>query len=148
MFREAGSDDLDAVIRLLAADQLGRSRESVRDDNRDRYQSMFQRITDDPNNELVVVESEGDLIGTLQITWIPYLSYQGSWRCLVESVRVRSDLRSRGIGAAMMNWVIDRARERGCRIVQLTSDLKRDEAHRFYDRLGFVHSHAGYKLHL
>jgi GNAT superfamily N-acetyltransferase len=88
------------------------------------------------------------VVGVLQLTLLPYLTYQGSWRALIEGVRVASDRRSEGIGRRLIEWAIDRARDHGCRIVQLTSDKSRHEAIRFYEQLGFVASHEGLKLHL
>ncbi len=147
-FRQANANDLPIIIKLLAEDQLGQSRESLNDLDLPKYQITMQRILSDPHNELIRVSINDDIVGTMQLTWIPYLSYQGSWRCLIESLRVRQDMRSQGIGQTMMSWAIERAQQQGCRIVQLTTDLQRPDAHRFYERLGFVHSHAGFKIKL
>ena len=112
------------------------------------YFTAFEAIDADANHELVVVEAEGRVIAVLQLTFIPYLTYQGSWRALIEGVRVAADRRSGGIGRRLIRWCIERARQRGCRMVQLTSNKSRADAIRFYESLGFVASHEGLKLHL
>ena len=113
------------------------------------YYDAFTAIDHDPNNELVVaVDSNDTVLGVLQLTFIPGLTYQGGWRALVEGVRVASDARSSGIGRQMFEWVIQRARTRGCHMLQLTSDKSRPDAIRFYESLGFVASHEGMKLRL
>jgi len=96
----------------------------------------------------VVAEIDGEPVGTLQLTFIPYLTYQGGWRALIEGVRVDAKIRSAGLGKAMVEHAIRRARERGCHLVQLTTDKARPEAKRFYETLGFVASHEGMKLPL
>jgi GNAT superfamily N-acetyltransferase len=147
-FRRATRDDVPQMVRLLADDPLGSKREYFADPLPASYLKAFAAISADPNNELIVVESGGAVIGVLQLTFIPYLNYQGSWRALIESVHVAAPLRGKGVGAALMRWAIARARERGCRIVQLTTDKTRADAKRFYEQLGFRASHEGMKLHL
>ncbi|GMQ46239.1 hypothetical protein VB10N_12380 [Vibrio sp. 10N] len=105
-------------------------------------------IEQDPNNELWVVESESQVVGMLQLTFIPYLTHIGSWRCLIEGVRIAKKIRGQGLGEKMFVHAIGRARERGCNLVQLTSDKQRPDALRFYEKLGFVASHEGFKLAL
>ena len=112
------------------------------------YLRAFDNIDVDKNNELIVVEENTILLGMLQLTFIPYLSHTGSWRCLIEGVRVARDYRDKGIGTELIKWAIERARERRCSIVQLTSDKQRDKAIRFYRKLGFTASHEGFKLRL
>ncbi|MFI6228303.1 GNAT family N-acetyltransferase [Micromonospora echinospora] len=146
VFRTAVRADLPAVVALLADDVLGRSREATVVDG--AYERAFDDISADPRNHLVVAEQDGELVGCLQITYIPGLGRHGAERALVESVRVRADRRGAGIGRALMTWVVDRARERGCALVQLTTDKRRADAHRFYVGLGFVASHEGMKLPL
>jgi GNAT superfamily N-acetyltransferase len=146
IYREAVRADLPAVIALLADDVLGKARDFVEVD--DAYEKAFADITADPRNHLIVAEQGGELIGCLQITYIPGLGRHGSERSLVESVRVRSDRRGQGLGRDLMTWAIDQARERGCALVQLTTDKTRADAHRFYLGLGFVASHEGMKLPL
>ncbi len=147
-FREAREADLPQLIKMLADDQLGASREDYSGELNPRYLAAFEEIDADPNNQLVVVEWQGDLAGMLQLTFIPYLSHTGAWRCLIEAVRVRLPLRGRGFGSQMFAWAIEQARLRECAIVQLTSNKKRSDAIRFYRSLGFVDSHEGFKLYL
>ena len=145
-FRPAVRADLPAVLALLADDVLGSARETEQSDA--AYWAAFEAIDADPRNELIIAVRGDQVIGTCQLTYLPGLSRGGAWRMQVEAVRVRSDLRGAGIGAELMRWTIERARERGCKLVQLTSDHKRTDAHRFYERLGFTGSHLGMKLAL
>lgn len=147
-FRVATSDDLTAIVQLLADDILGQQREDLSEPINENYVKAFREIESDRNNELIVAELDGKVIGTLQLTFTPSLSYQGSKRCTVESVRVDSSLRGKGIGREMMLWAIERAKEKGSISMQLTSHGDRVEAHRFYERLGFTKSHIGMKLPL
>jgi GNAT superfamily N-acetyltransferase len=148
-FRRAVRGDLPCIVRLLADDPLGAKRETDITPLPDVYHSAFDAIDRDPNNELVVVESDAHIVvGVLQLTFIPGISHRGGWRALIEGVRIAKEARSGGIGAKLFEWAIGRARERGCRMVQLTSDKTRPDAIRFYERLGFVASHEGLKLHL
>jgi GNAT superfamily N-acetyltransferase len=135
-------------VQLLADDPLGRKRESVTTPLESGYVQAFASIEADSNNELIVVEREGVVVGVLQITFIPYLTYRGSWRALIEGVRVAAEARSSGVGRQLFLWAIERARERGCTLVQLTSDKARPDAIRFYESLGFTPSHEGMKLQL
>lgn len=146
IFREAVRADLPAVIALLADDVLGKARDFTQVD--EAYERAFADITADPRNHLVVADRDGELVGCMQITYIPGLGRHGAERSLIESVRVRSDLRGQGLGRQMMTWAIDQARGRGCALVQLTTDKSRTDAHRFYRDLGFVASHEGMKLAL
>jgi GNAT superfamily N-acetyltransferase len=146
VFRRAVRTDLEDIVRLLADDPLGARREEYASPLPDRYSLAFEAIDRDPNNELVVVELEGRIAGVLQLTYIPYLTYRGGWRALIEGVRVDASLRSSGIGRKLFTWAIERARDKGCHMVQLTSDKTRPDAIRFYESLGFVASHEGMKL--
>jgi len=146
IFREAVRADLPAVIALLADDVLGKARDFTEVD--ERYERAFAAIDADPRNQLIVAEQAGELVGCLQITYIPGLGRHGSERSLIESVRVRSDRRGQGLGRELMTWAVDQARQRGCALVQLTTDKTREDAHRFYLGLGFVASHEGMKLAL
>lgn len=147
-FRAASSADLTALVTMLANDQLGAAREDASSPLNPKYLAMFEEIENDLNNELMVVELEGQVIGMLQLTFIPYLTHLGSWRCLIEGVRVHEDFRGRGIGEKMFRFAIERAKERGCPMVQLTSNKQRAGALKFYQRLGFEASHEGFKLSL
>jgi len=147
-FRPAVREDIRTLVGMLADDDLGAQREKLRDPLPDDYFRAFTAICEDPNNELVVAEHEGEIVGMLQITFIPYLTYQGGWRALVEGVRINRQRRGQGLGRRMFEWAIARARERGCHLVQLTTDKARSDAVRFYESLGFKATHEGMKLHL
>jgi ribosomal protein S18 acetylase RimI-like enzyme len=147
-FRKAELEDLPAIVRLLAEDPLGAKRERFETPLPESYLRAFEAIDPDPNNELVVACLADEVIGVLQLTYIPYLTYQGGWRALIEAVRIDSKHRSRGLGKTMFQWAIERSRERGCHMVQLTTDKTRPAAKRFYESLGFAASHEGMKLHL
>ena len=149
-FREATLADVPIVVRLLAADPLGSQREDVGGSLSPSYTEAFRAIDADPNQELVVATLEGEdrVVGVLQITYIPSLTYRGRWRAQIEGVRVEESLRSKGLGRALIRYAIERAESRRCRLVQLTTDKQRPEAVTFYEGLGFVSSHEGMKLHL
>ena len=143
--RAATAADLPAILRLLADDPLGKNRETAVEAP---YRAAFDAIAADPNQEMIVAEADGAVVGCFQLSFLPGLSRRGAWRAQIESVRIDSSLRGRGAGQAMMEWAIARARDRGCALVQLTTDKQRGNAHRFYARLGFVASHEGMKLAL
>jgi len=144
--RRAVADDVPEIVALLADDSLGAKRESP--DDLTPYQVAFKAVDADPNQLLVVVEHEGAVVGTAQLSYIPGLSRRGALRAQIEGVRVRSDQHGTGLGERMMRWLIDTARERGADVVQLTSDVTREGAHRFYQRLGFQPTHVGFKMAL
>ena len=147
-FREATEDDLTALVRMLGDDTLGSMREDLSTPINQKYIEAFNHIKSDPNNELILATLHGDIVGMLQLTFIPYLTHTGSWRCLIEGVRIHSGYRGKGLGGKLFEWSIKRAKERNCRLIQLTSDKTRTEALKFYESLGFVASHEGFKLHL
>jgi ribosomal protein S18 acetylase RimI-like enzyme len=144
--RRAVADDVPEIVALLADDSPGAKRESP--DDLTPYQVAFKAVDADPNQLLVVVEHEGAVVGTAQLSYIPGLSRRGALRAQIEGVRVRSDQHGTGLGERMMRWLIDTARERGADVVQLTSDVSREGAHRFYQRLGFQPTHVGFKMAL
>lgn len=148
IFRLATRADLSSIVRLLADDEMGSMRERHEDPLPEAYVSAFEQIDNDPNHELIVAELNGEIIGTLQLMFLPSISFQGGLRAQVESVRVDKKYRGRGIGSELMIWTIERAKERGAHVVQLTTHRSRDDAHRFYERLGFSGSHLGMKLSL
>lgn len=148
VFRRARLDDVPAIIAMLADDALGKARERPGLPLETSYLDAFAAIDGSPNQLLAVAEQDGTVIGSLQLTFIPGLSRRGSWRCLVEAVRVAAHLRGTGIGARFMHWAIEEARRRNCRMIQLTTDKSRRDAHRFYERLGFKATHEGMKLEL
>ena len=146
-FRPARSGDLAVIIALLSDDKLGVNRESF-EDNSQAYEQAFAEIDGDPNNMVYVAEDDGRVIGCLQVTFIANLSFKGGRRALVEAVRVADSHQGQGLGKRLMEYVIDLARQRGCRLVQLTSNKDRADAVRFYEQLGFQPSHVGFKLYL
>jgi GNAT superfamily N-acetyltransferase len=148
VFRLAKQDDLPAIVRMLADDDLGSQRERYEEPIPESYTAAFEQIERDLNHELVVAELSGDVIGTLHLMFLPSISFQGGLRAQVESVRVDKLYQGRGIGSDMMRWAIARAQERGAHIVQLTTHQSRADAHRFYERLGFKGTHLGMKLSL
>ena len=148
LFREANENDLTTLIQMLADDALGSMREDASTPINSRYIETFNHIKSDPNNELIVATLNEDIVGMLQLTFIPYLTHTGSWRCLIEGVRIRSGFRGIGLGTKLLEWSIQRAKQRKCRLIQLTSDKTRADAIKFYEALGFVASHEGFKLDL
>jgi GNAT superfamily N-acetyltransferase len=148
LFRLATRDDLPAVVRMLADDGLGSQREKFEDPLPESYYAAFEMISHDSNHELLVAELNGEVVGTLHLMFLPSLSFQGGLRAQIESVRVDTKCRGEGIGGKMMQWSIERAKQRGAHVVQLTTHLTRKDAHRFYERLGFKGSHLGMKLSL
>lgn len=147
-FRRARLGDLQAIVAMLADDELGRAREVVSDPVDPAYVAAYERIDADPNQLLAVMEREGRVIGTLQLSFLTHLARQGAIRAQIEAVRVAREARGKGLGEAMFRWAIDEARARGCHMVQLTSDKARPEAHGFYEKLGFEASHLGFKMGL
>ncbi|WP_330239576.1 GNAT family N-acetyltransferase [Streptomyces sp. NBC_00525] len=144
--RRATADDLPAIVALLADDPLGAQRESP--DDLVPYRTALRRLADDPNQHLMVAVRRERVVGTLQLTVIPGLSRRGSTRSLIEGVRIHADERGSGLGTRLIQWAVDESRRQGCQLVQLTSDTTRTDAHRFYERLGFIASHVGFKLAL
>ncbi|HEX8248158.1 MAG TPA: GNAT family N-acetyltransferase, partial [Pyrinomonadaceae bacterium] len=147
-FRPAKREDLPEIVRMLADDFLGQARERYETPLPESYIKAFEEIEADQNNELIVAETGGEIVGTLQITFTPSISFQGGKRATVESVRVDEKYRGRGIGKELMLWAINRAREENCFAVQLTTNAERTDAHRFYENLGFKGAHLGMKLYL
>jgi GNAT superfamily N-acetyltransferase len=148
IFRRATEADVPAIIRLLADDMLGSSRETTGVESLRQYLDAFRVVDADANQFLLVVDDGSGIVGTLQLTFIAGLARGGLKRGLVEAVRVASDRRGEKIGEAMFAWVLEKCRRESCGIVQLTTDKSRTDAHRFYDRLGFEPSHVGYKMML
>ena len=164
-FRAATRADVPTILALLADDDITRARAAaappappspapldavvVPESVDAAIWAAFEAIDADPRNELIVAESPGGaVVATCQLTFTPSLSRGGAERMTIEAVRVRGDLRGQGVGRAMMLWCLDQARDRGCRLAQLTTDKRRRDAHRFYESLGFTASHEGMKLHL
>src|SRR5262245_15077648 len=141
--RRAVDADVPAIVDMLTDDPLGATRERPGDA---AYETAFRAIDADPHQILAVAVLGTEVVGTLQLTFIPGLSRVGSTRALLEAVRVRADQRGQGLGGQLTRWAIDTARERGAALIQLTSDASRKDAHRFYERLGFQATHVGMKL--
>ena len=146
--RRAQEADVPAIVTMLADDPLGRGREDTSEPLAKAYRDAFAAVDADPNQFLAVMTDGGQVIGTLQITFLAGLSLQGAWRGQIEAVRVAAGRRGERLGQRLLEWAIQKCRERGCRVVQLTTNKSRQDAHRFYDRLGFKASHIGYKLDL
>lgn len=143
--REATCADVPAISALLADDGLGRGRERPGDP---AYLDAFDRMSAQPGNACLVAEEGGTVVGCLQVTVIHGLSRLGMSRAQIEGVRIAASHRGRGIGERLIEAAIARARADGCGLVQLTTDLAREDALRFYERLGFIASHRGMKLPL
>lgn len=146
IFRKAKQEDLPAIIRLLAEDKLGEKRERISEAVDPCYLSAFDRIEADPNQFLMVLEEKDALIGTCHLTLMPSLTFQGALRLNIEAVRIAESRRGQGLGEWMIEQAIHFAREKGCKFVQLTTNKKRADAKRFYEKLGFEASHEGMKL--
>jgi GNAT superfamily N-acetyltransferase len=144
--RDATETDLPEILAMLADDMLGAARDSGAVDP--AYLEALRAIQAEPNSRQLVAVEAGRVVGCFQLSFLPGLSRQGSWRAQIEAVRVARERRDGGIGAAMMRWAVEQARHRGCSLVQLTTDKRRSDAHRFYRRLGFEASHEGMKLML
>lgn len=146
--REATASDLEDIVALLADDPLGATREDPRHPLNPRYTKAFEAIHTDPNQFLAVACEGARIVGTLQLSFIPGITRTGMWRGQIEGVRIAADQRGKGLGEVLFSWAIERCRQEGCDLVQLTTDKSRPDAHRFYDRLGFEASHIGYKIRL
>jgi GNAT superfamily N-acetyltransferase len=144
--RRATRADVPTIVSMIANDQLGATRESL--DDTGPYLAAFDAIDADANQYLAVAEDGGEIVGTLQLSFLPGLSHRGAWRGQIEAVRIADGRRGSGLGSELIRWAVAAARARGCRMVQLTSNASRGDAHRFYARLGFTPSHVGFKLSL
>lgn len=148
-FREARREDLPAIIAMLADDGLGGQRESPQADGVDPvYEAAFDEVAAQTNNRIIVAEKDGQIVGTMHLAIIAGLSRRGARRAQIEAVRTARPMRGQGIGDALLHYAIDEARAAGCKLVQLTSDKRRGRAHIFYERVGFVATHVGFKMEL
>ena len=146
LIRPALEEDLPAIVSLLADDRLGQAREDTSLPLDPGYGAAFAAIQSSSDQTLVVAEdADGRVVGTLQLMLIPGLSRRGAWRGIIEGVRIASDRRSEGLGAQLVDWAVEACRRHGCYAVQLTTDVSRLDAHRFYERLGFQLTHKGYR---
>ncbi|MEM7673914.1 MAG: GNAT family N-acetyltransferase [Verrucomicrobiota bacterium] len=146
IFRDATETDLPQLVEMLEDDFLAKGREDLSIPLNPAYLEFLERVSKNPDIRLIVAELAHELVGMLQITFIPQFHYIGSWTCELECVRVSSQRRGQGIGGKMLHWSIEQARKRGCRSVQLTTNLSRIDAIRFYEKEGFAYSHAGMKF--
>lgn len=147
-FRNARLEDVEKIVEMLADDKLGSERERFESPLPKSYYDAFSAIDSDPNNELILACLDEEIVGVQQVTFTPYLTYQGGWRATIEGVRTASSVRGQGIGSQLIGYAIRRAKTRGCHLVQLTTDKKRPEALHFYEQLGFSATHEGMKLKL
>jgi GNAT superfamily N-acetyltransferase len=147
-FRKATISDVPAIVEMIADDKLGKTREDFKIPLPDKYYDAYKNINTDSNQELIVVENDKlEVVGTMQLSFIQYLTYQGGIRAQIEAVRIRKDQRGTGLGTKMFEWAIQRVKERNAHVLQLTTDKKRPDAIRFYESLGFKASHEGMKMH-
>jgi GNAT superfamily N-acetyltransferase len=144
LIRKAALEDVGTILALLKDDDLGKLSES---DDCKIYEGAFHAISNDPNQILAVAILDANVVGCLQITFIPGLSRRGMWRGQIEAVRVARSLRGNGVGTLLLEWAKDTCRDRGCGMMQLLADGSRVDAHRFYESLGFKGSHLGFRLH-
>ena len=148
IFRKATENDVPHIVEMIADDELGKKRENFQDPLPKEYIDAFIKINSDDNQELIVVENEkSEIIGTLQLTFIQYLTYRGGIRAQIEAVRIKKDQRGIGLGKKMFEWAIQKAKDKKAHVLQLTTDKKRPEAIKFYEDLGFKSSHEGMKMH-
>jgi len=147
-FREATEKDVVKIVEMIADDKLGKTRENFQIPLPKEYINAFEVINADQNQELIVVENEAaEIIGTLQLSFLQYLTYQGGIRAQIEAVRIRKDQRGKGLGKQLFKWAIERAKSKNAHVLQLTTDKKRQNAIVFYEELGFTASHEGMKMH-
>ena len=145
-FRLATEEDLPDIVNMLSDDNLGSAREKTSDVLSGKYIKAFEKIKADSNQELTIVEMNGEKVATFHLTYIQYLTYHGGLRAQIEAVRTHSKYRGQGIGTRVFEYAINRAKEKGCHLIQLTSDKKRSDVIRFYESLGFIATHEGMKL--
>jgi ribosomal protein S18 acetylase RimI-like enzyme len=148
IFRRATRADLDAIVAMLVDDPIGATREDASRPLNARYIAGFEAVDRDPNQFMAVLEDGGEVIGSLQITFIPSIARLGMWRGQIEGVRILKSRRGEGLGRRMFDWAIAECRQRGCQLVQLTMDKTRTDSFKFYEALGFKASHEGFKLDL
>lgn len=146
-FHHATLDDLSSIIELLANDALGSQRENFTTPLPRQYIDAFNKITNNKDAELIVIKKNEKIIAVAQINYLQYLTYQGRMRAQIEGVRVHQDYRGKGVGKQLFEYLIKSAQQRGCHLIQLTTDKARPSAFKFYESLGFKPSHEGFKLH-
>lgn len=144
-FRKATKEDVYAIVRLLADDELGAQRERFEEPLPAVYYEAFNAMESQVGNQIILAVENQKVIGCLQLTIIPGLARQGAKRAQIEGVRVDRDYRDKEVGEKLFQKAIAIAKSKKCGLVQLTTDKQRVDAHRFYDKLGFVASHEGMK---
>jgi GNAT superfamily N-acetyltransferase len=148
IFRKATKKDLLKIVEMLVEDELGKIREMFQDPLPADYINAFKNIDNNSNQELIIVENnDSEIIGTMQLSFIQYLTYRGGLRAQIEAVRIRKDMRGNGIGKMMFEWAVNRAKERNAHLLQLTTDKKRPDAIKFYKSIGFIATHEGMKMY-
>ena len=148
ILRKATKKVLLKIVEMIADDELGNKREIIQEPLTDDYINAFKSIDNDANQELIIVENDNsEIIGTMQLSFIQYLTYRGGLRAQIEAVRIRKDKRGNGIGKIMFEWAVNRAKERKAHLLQLTTDKKRANAIKFYKGIGFIATHEGMKMH-
>lgn len=147
-FLEATEVDLSAIVALLADDELGSIREDAVSENFKRYQLAFEEIQKDSNAKIIVVKHDNCIIGVAQINFLTYLTYQGGTRAQIEGVRIKREYQNQGIGTQLFQYLINLAKSHSCHMIQLTTNKSRLSAYKFYQKVGFVNSHEGFKLNL
>lgn len=146
--RKANRDDLSQIVRILAGDKLGKFREEFAEPLPENYIKAFEKIDANPSQLLLVAEDEtSQVVGTMQLSFLQYLTYRGGLRAQAEAVFIREDFRGKGIGSELMKYAIEYSKQRGAHLIQLTTDKQRPDAIRFYEKLGFKASHEGMKFH-
>ncbi len=148
VYRAATPGDLPFIVALIVEDNVIDTGDDPADALHADYRDALAAIDADPNQEMLIVELDGEPVGCFQLSYLPGLMRRGMWRGQIEVVHVSAAKRSLGIGSEMMRWALEHCREKGCAMVQLTSNKKRLDAHRFYERLGFSRSHEGFKYYL
>jgi GNAT superfamily N-acetyltransferase len=147
-YRKAVEADLPFIVKLLSDDAVRATDDRPDEPFHPRYVAALRELEIDPNQMMMLAMLGDETVGTIQLTFIPGISGLGTKRCLLEAVHIAPTHRSKGLGSQMIQWAIEQARQRGCGMVQLTSNKKRLDAHRFYERLGFLKSHEGFKYYL
>ena len=147
-YRDATPADLPFIIALIVEDSVVAIDDDPADAASPAYVDALAAITADPNQEMLIAERDGVPVGCFQLSYLPGLMRRGMWRGQIEVVHIAAAHRNAGLGSEMMRWAVERCRARRCGMVQLTSNKKRLDAHRFYERLGFAKTHEGFKLYL
>ena len=147
--RSAVEEDIPSILQMLLDDDIAQMREGdSAGEDVVAYHAAFQDIVNDPNNDLLVAEVDGKVVGFLQVTVIPGISYHGARRCQIEDMRVAKDSRRQGIGRQLIESAKEWAEVRGCTIIELFMHASRKDAAAFYESLGFESEHRGYRMQI